>query len=212
MPSAHFPQCRATLEGPCSRPEPFQSRNRVSLVIPAPEPESIPSTMPSAHLPQCRATLERPYSRPVPFQSRNRVTLVIPAPEPGFLPQELSPIHPLDHAISPPSAVSSNLGKGPVSRPVPFQSRNRVTLVIPAPEPESIPSTMPSAHLPQCRATLERALSRGQCLSKVVIELPSSFRPPSRNPSPRPCHQPTFRSVEQPWKGPCLAASAFPKS
>ena len=46
-----------------------------------------------------------------PFQSRNRVTLVIPAPEPGFLPQELSPIHPLNHAISPPSAVLSNFGK-----------------------------------------------------------------------------------------------------
>ena len=37
--------------------------------------------------------------------------MVIPAPEPGFLPQELSPIHPLDHAISPPSAVLSNFGK-----------------------------------------------------------------------------------------------------
>ena len=38
-------------------------------------------------------------------------TLVIPAPEPGFLPQELSPIHLLNHAISPPSTVLSNFGK-----------------------------------------------------------------------------------------------------
>ena len=40
-----------------------------------------------------------------------RKALVIPAPDPGFLPQELSPIHPLNHAISPPSAVLSNFGK-----------------------------------------------------------------------------------------------------
>ena len=50
------------------------------------------------------------------------ITLVIPAPEPGFLPQELSPIHPLNHAISPPSAVLSNFGKALVSPGLPLVS------------------------------------------------------------------------------------------